>query len=78
MASNEMLNTIAERLFDALDRHDHESMATCYSETATFHDIAFDLRGKRRIHAMWHMICEGDIHCTYEVLEHMLEARSLR
>ena len=48
---------------------DHEAMASCYHSSATFEDIAFDLRGVRQIHAMWHMICERDIRVTFEVLD---------
>jgi ketosteroid isomerase-like protein len=60
---------LLERLFTALDRHDHPAMASCYHEEATFRDIAFDLRGRRQIHAMWDMICAGDIRATFDVLE---------
>jgi ketosteroid isomerase-like protein len=63
------IETIPDRLFTALKRHDHPAMAACYAEAATFHDIAFDLRCKKHIHAMWHMICEGDIRATYEIVE---------
>ncbi len=52
---------VVRRLYDALSRHDHATMAACYAEEATFRDIAFALRGKTAIHAMWHMICQGDI-----------------
>jgi hypothetical protein len=59
---------LLQRLFTALDGHDHRTMAKCYAPAATFRDIAFDLEGKR-IHAMWHMICENtDIRATFEVL----------
>ncbi|HKB14232.1 MAG TPA: nuclear transport factor 2 family protein [Vicinamibacterales bacterium] len=51
---------LIERLFDALNRHDHDTMAGCYHEQATFDDIAFHLRRKQRIHEMWRMLCEGD------------------
>jgi hypothetical protein len=45
-------------------------MADCYDEAATFRDIAFDLKGKPRIHAMWQMICEkSDIRATFDVIE---------
>jgi hypothetical protein len=57
------------RLFTSLDKHDHESMANCYHEKAKFRDIAFELRGKNQIHAMWHMISEGDIRATFKVNE---------
>jgi hypothetical protein len=44
-------------------------MAACYDPAASFHDIAFDLFGRLEIHCMWHMICEGDIRATFEVLQ---------
>jgi SnoaL-like protein len=60
---------LLQRLFTALDDHDHATMASCYHPAATFRDIAFDLSGQSRIHAMWHMICENtDIRATFEVL----------
>jgi ketosteroid isomerase-like protein len=59
---------LLNQLFDALNQHDHRSMADCYHPEATFTDIAFDLRGKRQIHAMWHMICQGDIRAKFELL----------
>ena len=51
---------LIDRLFAALNRHDHDAMAECYADDATFHDIAYNLREKRRIHDMWRMICEGE------------------
>jgi ketosteroid isomerase-like protein len=60
---------VITRLFSALDRHDHQAMAECYDDDATFGDIAFDLTGKKRIHAMWHMICDGDIRATFEIVK---------
>ena len=57
------------RLFTSLDRHDHETMAACYAENASFRDIAFKLEGRTRIHAMWHMICDGDIKTTFKIDE---------
>jgi hypothetical protein len=60
---------LLRRLFTALDDHDHRTMAECYSQTASFRDIAFDLTGRPRIHGMWQMICEKtDIRATFEVL----------
>jgi len=59
---------LLHRLFDSLNQHDHEAMADCYHPDATFHDIAFDLRGRDQIHAMWRMICAGDIHAKYKVV----------
>jgi ketosteroid isomerase-like protein len=60
---------VLTRLFTALDRHDHPAMAACYAENASFRDIAFNLKGKTRIHAMWHMICDGDIKTTFKIDE---------
>jgi hypothetical protein len=51
---------LIERLFDSLNRHDHEAMARCYHDQATFDDIAFHLHKKQRIHDMWRMICQGN------------------
>jgi hypothetical protein len=58
---------ILNQLFSSLDRHDHQAMADCYDREATFRDIAFDLRGKTQVHAMWHMICETDIRTTFDL-----------
>ena len=60
---------LLDKLFRGLNNHDHRAMAKCYHPEATFHDIAFDLKGRRRIHAMWHMISTGDIRATFEVIE---------
>ena len=55
-------------LFTALDTHDHKKMAECYHPDATFSDIAFNLTGRKQIHAMWHMISTTDIRATFEVV----------
>jgi hypothetical protein len=55
-----------QQLFTALDQHDHQTMASCYHPEASFRDIAFELRGKKQIQSMWHMICEGDIKAACE------------
>jgi hypothetical protein len=60
---------LLQRLFTALDDHDHSTMADCYAPAASFHDIAFDLDGKAQIHGMWRMICESsDLRATFEVV----------
>jgi hypothetical protein len=58
------------RLFTALDQHDAEAMAACYRDDARFHDIAFDLRGRAAIRAMWRMICESDngLRVTFDIV----------
>lgn len=57
MHPNEQLLT---RLFQCLNAHDHNGLADCYHEDATFQDVAFTLRGKRQIHAMWDMACSDN------------------
>lgn len=45
------------RLYDALDRHDGEGMAACYSDDAVFSDPVFtDLRDGA-VKDMWRMLC---------------------
>jgi ketosteroid isomerase-like protein len=60
---------LLQRLFTSLNRHDYQAMADCYHPDATFQDIAFDLKGKNQIRAMWQMICSGDIKTTFEVVQ---------
>jgi hypothetical protein len=60
---------LLRRLFMALDVHDHQTMAECYAPAASFRDIAFNLEGKPKIHAMWQIICESsDLRATFEVV----------
>jgi ketosteroid isomerase-like protein len=54
MHPNEQLLT---NLFQYLNAHNASGMAACYREDAMFQDIAFRLRNKEQIHAMWDMIC---------------------
>lgn len=60
---------LIEKLFTSLDNHNHQSMADCYHPEAKFKDIAFDLTGKKKIHAMWHLICDGDIRVKVEAID---------
>jgi ketosteroid isomerase-like protein len=54
-------------LYTALDAKDHAAMAACYHPDAEFRDIAFTLRGRTQIHAMWHLIAETDLRATFTV-----------
>lgn len=49
MLPNEQLLT---KPFQCFNTHDHNGLADCYLDDATFRDIAFTLKGKRQIHAM--------------------------
>jgi hypothetical protein len=60
---------LLNKLFTALGKHDHATMASCYHPDAHFRDIAFDLHGRERIHDMWRMICSGDIEVKFKVVE---------
>jgi ketosteroid isomerase-like protein len=64
-------SAILQRLFTALDQHDHRTMGACYHprKQLIFEDIAFSLRERKRILAMWHMICERtDIRAAFDIL----------
>jgi SnoaL-like domain len=65
---------VLQQLFSGLNRHDHEAMASCYQETATFTDIAFQLKGKKQIHAMWHLICEPGWPADIKAMFHIVHA----
>jgi hypothetical protein len=58
---------VLEKLYTCLDRKDHDGMAACYHRDAVFQDIAFELRGRKRIHAMWHMISETDLRASFTI-----------
>lgn len=58
---------VLEKLYTSLDAGDHQAMAACYHPDAVFRDIAFTLRGRKQIHAMWHMIAESDLRATFTV-----------
>jgi len=59
---------LLHHLFTSLNKKDYEAMAHCYGENAHFRDIAFDLKGKNEIRSMWHMVCQTDIQCTFDVV----------
>ena len=60
---------LLRRLFASLQARDHKAMAECYAPRATFHDIAFDLDTREKIHAMWRMICETGVTVTIQHLD---------
>jgi hypothetical protein len=68
--STETFNRNAELLeifYKNLRNKDHVAIADCCQQDASFIDIAFSLRGKNKIHAMWHMICETDLRLSYRI-----------
>ena len=58
---------VITNLYEALARRDHEAMAQCYHDEATFSDPVFDDLEGPEIAAMWHMLCEQgtDLEVTY-------------
>jgi len=58
---------LLHRFYQAFQRRDYASMATCYHPEATFEDPVFQLRGAE-IGAMWRMLCERgkDLVLTYD------------
>jgi len=60
---------LLNRLFSAIDQHDLAGVAACYHPYATFRDIAFDLKNKDEIVAMWQMIFRGDLRCSFRVAD---------
>jgi len=62
---------LLNNLFNALDAHNHETVASCYHSEAEFRDIAFHRKGRRQIHDMWRMICrdETEIEVTIGAVE---------
>jgi hypothetical protein len=49
------------RFYTAFAALDADTMASCYSEQASFEDPAFSLKGKREIAGMWHMLCAATL-----------------
>lgn len=60
---------LVETLLTSFQALNHDAMAACYHEAATFSDIAFELQGSKQIHAMWHMICQKGIEVQVRGIE---------
>ena len=58
---------LLQKLYSCLKRKDHAGMAECYHPDAEFQDIAFTLKGRKSIHAMWHMISTTDLRAEFKV-----------
>ena len=64
------------RLYEALDRHDGEAMASCYAPDASFADPVFpDLHGELPGH-MWRMLTERATDLAIEVPEAKADAEA--
>ena len=60
---------LLEKLHGNLGTPNYQHMAACYREDASFEDIAFHLRGRLAIQAMWHMISTSDLKATFSIAE---------
>ena len=61
---------LIERLYDALDRHDGEAMATCYAPNARFRDPAFGELSGAEAGDMWRMLTERAEDLSVELADH--------
>jgi ketosteroid isomerase-like protein len=57
------------RLYEALDRHDGEAMAACYSADAAFDDPVFTQLGPGEVRDMWRMLCSRTEDLTVDASE---------
>ena len=61
MADAAAHEALIDRFYTAFAARDHEAMAACYADDATFSDPVFqDLRGDE-VRAMWRMLCTRGI-----------------
>jgi len=59
-----------ERLYAAMNAHDGEGMAACYTDDAVFEDPAFGELRDGRVKDMWRMLCARAEDLTVELREH--------
>ena len=55
-----------QRLYESVKRGRPEEAAECYCDDATYRDIAFDLKGKDDIAAMWRLVCSRGVEVEFE------------
>ena len=67
---SEANRALIERLYDALDRHDGEAMATCYAPNARFRDPAFGELSGAEAGDMWRMLTERAEDLSVELADH--------
>jgi hypothetical protein len=48
---------VVQKLYLSFKSGDAAGMAECYHDDAEFHDLAFDLKGKKDIADMWRFVC---------------------
>jgi ketosteroid isomerase-like protein len=65
---------LIDRFYAALDRHDGETMAACYTPDATFTDPVFEDLSGAEPGAMWRMLTNRAGDLTVKVLERAADA----
>jgi ketosteroid isomerase-like protein len=53
------------RLYESVKRGDAAAATECYCDDASYRDIAFDLKGKSDIAAMWRLVCSRGVKVDY-------------
>ena len=56
---------IVQRLYESVKRGDATAATECYCDDASYRDIAFDLKGKPDIGAMWRLVCSRGVKVEY-------------
>jgi len=74
--SAEANRALIERLYDALDRGDGETMTACYAEDARFEDPAFGELHGDQIGAMWRMLTSRATDLSVELPSHDADEES--
>jgi len=59
---------LLEKLYTCLGQKDPDGMAECYHSDAEFQDIGFTLDSKKKIHAMWRLICATDLRSSFTIV----------
>jgi hypothetical protein len=54
------------RLYESVKRSDAAAAAECYCDDASYRDIAFDLKSKPDIAAMWRLVCSRGVKVKYD------------
>jgi ketosteroid isomerase-like protein len=76
MADAESNRATIRRLYEGLDRHDGEAMASCYAADARFHDPAFGELDGDEVRGMWRMLTGRAEDLSVELAEHDADAET--
>jgi ketosteroid isomerase-like protein len=67
---NDSNRALIRTLYDALDRHDGDAMATCYAPDARFRDPAFGELSGEQAGDMWRMLTERAEDLSVQLADH--------